>query len=76
MESVETPPLETFVVRLPVELEASGPGGLNTGLAEEDVVGDEQGGEDCAEEWDEANKRLWGGTPEGETCGGRPGGVR
>lgn len=56
---METPPLETFAVTLPVVLEARGPGGLNTGLAEDtEVDEDEQGGEDCAEEWDEGNGRL------------------
>lgn len=59
MESMETPPLETFAVTLHVVLEAKGPGGLNTGLAEDtEVDEDEQGGEDCAEEWDEGNRQL------------------
>lgn len=46
MESMDTP-LGTFVETLPVVLGASGAGGLNTGLAEEEEE-DEQGGEDCA----------------------------
>lgn len=56
MESMDTPPLGTFMLTLPLVLEPSGAGALNTGLAEEE---DEQGGEDCAGGWDEESGRLW-----------------
>lgn len=46
MESMDTPPLGTFVLALLVLLGPSGAGVLNTGLAEEEG---EQGGEDCGE---------------------------
>lgn len=58
MESMDTPPLGTFVVMLPVVLEPSGVGGLNTALAEEEEEEDEQGGEDCTGEWEEGSGRL------------------
>lgn len=58
MESMDTPPLGTFVVMLPVVLEPSGAGGLNIALAEEEEEEEEQGGEDCAGEWDEGSARL------------------
>lgn len=48
MESMDTPPLGTFMLTLLVVLEPSGAGALNTGLAEEEEEEeeDEQGGED------------------------------
>lgn len=58
MESMDTPPLGTFVEMLVVLLEPRGAGGLNTGLAEEEGEEDEQGGEDCVEGWDEGIGRL------------------
>lgn len=59
MESMDTPPLGTFMLTLLVVLEPSGAGALNTGLAEEEEeVEDEQGGEDCAGGWDEGSERL------------------
>lgn len=58
MESMDTPPLGTFMLTLLVVLEPSGAGALNTGLAEEGQEEDEQGGEDCAEGWDEGSGRL------------------
>lgn len=57
MESMDTPPLGTFVLTLLVLLELSGAGALNTGFAEEEEE-DEQGGEDCAGGWDEESGRL------------------
>lgn len=49
MESMDTPPLGTFVLTLLVLLELSGAGALNTGLAEEEEEEeDEHGGGDCA----------------------------
>lgn len=50
MESMDTPPLGTFVLTLLVLLELSGAGALNTGLSEEDVEEEEEEhrGEDCA----------------------------
>lgn len=56
MASMDTPPLGTFMLTLPLVLEPSGAGALNTGLAEEEE--DEQGGEDCAGGWDEGSARL------------------
>lgn len=52
---MDTPPLGTLA--LLVELEPSGAGALNTGLAEEEEEEeeDEQGGEDCAGGWDEGS---------------------
>lgn len=58
MESMDTPPLGTFMLTLPLALEPSGAGALNTGLAEEEEEEDEQGGEDCAGGWDEDSGRL------------------
>lgn len=60
MESMDTPPLGTFMLTLLVVLEPSGAGALNTGLAEEEEgeEEDEQGGEDCAGGWDEGSGRL------------------
>lgn len=57
MESMDTPPLGTFVLMLLVLLGPSGAGVLNTGLAEEEEEG-EQGGDDCGEGWDEGSGRL------------------
>lgn len=54
MESMDTPPLGTFMLTLLVVLEPSGAGALNTGLAEEGEEEDEQGGEG----WDEGSGRL------------------
>lgn len=56
MESMDTPPLGTFMLTLLV-VEPSGAGALNTGLAEEEEE-DEQGGEDCAGGWDKGSGRL------------------
>lgn len=55
---MDTPPRGTFMLMLLVVLEPSGAGALNTGLAEEGEEEDEQGGEDCAEGWDEESGRL------------------
>lgn len=57
MESMDTPPLGTFMLTLPLVLEPSGAGALNTGLTEEEEE-DEQGGEDCAGGWDKESGRL------------------
>lgn len=57
MESMDTPPLGTFMLVLPLVLEPSGAGALNTGLAEEEEE-EEQGGEDCAGGWFEGSGRL------------------
>lgn len=46
------------MLTLPLVLEPSGAGALNTGLAEEEEEEDEQGGEDCAGGWDEESGRL------------------
>lgn len=46
MESMDTPPLGTFVLTLLALLELSGAGALNTGLAEEEEE-DGHGGGDC-----------------------------
>lgn len=56
MESMDTPPLGTFVLMLLVLLGPSGAGALNTGLDEEEE--DEQGGEDCCGGWDEGSGQL------------------
>lgn len=58
MESMDTPPLGTLMLTLLMLLELSGAGALKTGLAEEEEGEDEQGGEDCAGEWDEVSGRL------------------
>lgn len=58
MESMDTPPLGTFVLALLVVLEPSGAGALNTGLAEEEEEEDEQEGEDCDGGWDEGGGWL------------------
>lgn len=59
MESMDTPPLGTFMLTLLVVFEPSGAGALNTGLAEEEAEEeDEQGGEDCAGGLDEGSGRL------------------
>lgn len=42
MESMDTPPLGTFMLMLLVVLEPSGAGALKTGLAEEEGEEDEQ----------------------------------
>lgn len=58
MASMDTPPLGTFMLTLLVELDPSGAGALNTGLAEEGQEEEEQGGEDCAEGWAEGSGWL------------------
>lgn len=58
MESMDTPPLGTFMLTLLDALDPSGAGALKTGLAEEEGEEDEQWGEDCTGEWDDCGGRL------------------
>lgn len=61
MESMDTAPLGMFKPTLPVVLEPSGAGALNTDLAEEEdeeEEEEEQGGEDFAAGWDKGSGQL------------------